>query len=208
MKKETSIRKRLLLWFYKEQRDLPWRKNRTPYRIWISEIMLQQTRVEAVIPYYERFLQEFPTVESLAKSSEERVLKLWEGLGYYTRARNLHKAAKKIVKEYRGVFPGKLEDIQSMPGIGQYTAGAIASIAFGIPVPALDGNVKRVLSRIYTVEEWIEKQSTVNRFHGYLSDLISKDDPGSFNEAMMELGARICLPKKTTLPAVSGIWKL
>ena len=196
MKKETALRKRLLQWFYNDQRDLPWRKNRNPYRIWVSEIMLQQTRVETVIPYYQRFLREFPSIKALANAQEERVLKLWEGLGYYTRARNLHKAAKRIVENYQGIFPDTFDEIKSLPGIGLYTAGAIASIAFGIPAPALDGNVKRVLSRLFAVEEWIDKSTTVERFHDYLLRMISADDPGSFNESMMELGARICLPKK------------
>lgn len=195
MKKETALRKALLAWFQKNKRDLPWRKTKDPYKIWVSEIMLQQTRVEAVIPYYNNFLQAFPTIPDLAAAPEDRVLKLWEGLGYYSRARNLHKAAKFLVQEQNGEFPKTIETIQNLPGIGKYTAGAIASIAFGIPAPALDGNVKRVLSRLYVIEEWIEKTSVIQQFLDILHNLISKKQPGAFNEAMMELGARICLPK-------------
>jgi A/G-specific adenine glycosylase len=196
MKKETGIRRRLLSWFDAEKRDLPWRRTKDPYKIWISEIMLQQTRVETVIPYYERFLEAFPTVKTLAHAPEDRVLKQWEGLGYYSRARNLQKAARIIVSDFQGRFPSTFDEIQSLPGIGKYTAGAISSIAFGLKEVALDGNVKRVLSRVYAVEEWIEKNSTLQFFEERLVCLLSPTRPGDFNEALMELGARVCVPRK------------
>ncbi|MDX9755458.1 MAG: A/G-specific adenine glycosylase [bacterium] len=201
MKKETAIRRALLAWFHQNKRDLPWRKTKDPYKIWVSEIMLQQTRVEAVIPYYENFLQAFPTLHALAAAPEDRVLKLWEGLGYYSRARNLHKAAHWLVQEQGGCFPTTVEAIQSLPGIGKYTAGAIASIAFGIAAPALDGNVKRVLARLYGIEDWIEKASSIAQCLDHLHRLIDPNEPGAFNEAMMELGAQVCLPKN---PACSS----
>ncbi len=146
-----NVQHRLLQWFRKQGRDLPWRKTKNPYRIWISEIMLQQTQVDTVIPYYQRFLKAFPTVEVLAKADLSRVLKIWEGLGYYSRARYLHQAAKRIVGQFNGRIPDRLDDLLSLPGIGRYTAGAILSIAHNKEAPILDGNVKRVLSRVYAV---------------------------------------------------------
>src|SRR5690554_1404785 len=146
MENKTALRKAIIAWFQREARDLPWRRTRDPYAIWLSEVMLQQTRVDQGMPYYERFLEALPDLASLAAASQEQVLKLWEGLGYYTRARNLHKAAGMVQAQYGGAIPRKAEILQLLPGIGRYTAGAIASIAFEEPVPVLDGNVKRVLS--------------------------------------------------------------
>ena len=147
----ASLQRRLLGWFRKHSRDLPWRASRDPYRVWIAEIMLQQTRIAAVMPYYDRFLRNFPNVRSLACAREEKVLRLWSGLGYYSRARNLHRAAKVVVGRHGGNFPGTLEEALALPGIGSYTAAAVLSIAYGVPLPVLDGNVARVLSRLFAL---------------------------------------------------------
>jgi len=181
-------------WFQENKRDLPWRAVKDPYHIWVSEIMLQQTRVEAVKPYYERFLKELPTVEALAEEPEDRLLKLWEGLGYYNRVRNMRKAAKQIVIDYQGRFPDTFEEIRSLPGIGDYTAGAISSIAYGLPKPAVDGNVLRVITRITGDDGDITKQSTRKRITEKLEQVIPRNAPGDFNQALIELGALICLP--------------
>lgn len=196
MQEIIAIRKALLKWYRRNHRDLPWRKTSDPYAIWLSEIMLQQTRVETVIEYYERFLKRFPTVYDLARAKEDDVLKLWEGLGYYSRALNLHETAKIIVDRRNGVFPQTVDDLLPLPGIGRYTAGAIASIAFGKRAPVLDGNVKRILSRVYAIESRIDRSETVNRMWRIMEDLVPVRSPGDFNQSMMELGARICLPKK------------
>lgn len=185
----------LLAWFRRNARDLPWRRTRDPYRIWLSEVILQQTRVNQGLPYYERFLAAFPDVEALASTSEERVFKQWEGLGYYARARNLHLAAKMIVNEYGGRFPGAAEKWLSLPGVGRYTAAAIASIAFGERVAVLDGNVKRVLSRIFNVADCIDTPAVERRMWDLAESLVPAKRPGDFNQAMMELGARICVPR-------------
>jgi A/G-specific adenine glycosylase len=190
------LRRALLAWFRAEARDLPWRRTMDPYRIWLSEIMLQQTRVDQGLPYYERFLAAFPDVFALARAHEDQVLKLWEGLGYYTRARNLHRTAQKIVEEYAGEFPRKAELLIMLPGIGRYTAGAIASIAFGERVPVLDGNVKRVLARLFNIAQSIDDVETEKQLWDLAGRLVPQKDPGDFNQAMMELGARICTPKK------------
>lgn len=176
----------LLRYFSENARDLEWRHNPTPYRVWISEIMLQQTRVEAVKSYYARFMKELPTVEALAEVSEEKLFKLWEGLGYYSRARNLQKAAKMIVE--KGRFPDTLEEISGLPGVGPYTAGAIASIAFGLPTPAVDGNVLRVLSRIKG-HNYNAKEAAAE-----LKDLYPPGRSSDFTQSLMELGACVCLP--------------
>ena len=194
--KRTAIRRALLAWFTKNARDLPWRRTKAPYRVWVSEIMLQQTRVEAVTPYYQRFLKAFPSARALADAHEDKVLKLWEGLGYYTRARNLHRAAKILVQERRGRFPRTAEEWLELPGIGRYTAGAIASIAFGERAPVLDGNVKRVLSRLFRVEAPIGSADAERLFWALAEALVPPKRPGDFNQSMMELGARICLPKR------------
>lgn len=183
----------LLGWFAANARDLPWRRTTDPYRIWVSEIMLQQTRVEAVKPYYERFLAAFPTLRDLAAAPEERLLKLWEGLGYYSRARNLQKAARAVVEQYGGKMPADEEKLRKLPGIGDYTAGAIASIAFGIRAPAVDGNVLRVLSRFCGSDADIALPETKKRWNELLRPVIPVD-AGSFNQSLIELGATVCVP--------------
>lgn len=184
----------LLGWYDSGRRILPWRENPTPYHVWISEIMLQQTRVEAVKPYYDRFLQTLPDIESLAAADDEQLLKLWEGLGYYNRVRNLKKAAQTLVSEYGGQMPEEYDKIVSLPGIGSYTAGAIASIAFGKPRPAVDGNVLRILSRLRADERDILQASVKKSVEEELSDVMPSDRPGDFNQALMELGAMVCIP--------------
>jgi A/G-specific adenine glycosylase len=190
-----GIRASLLPWYRREARDLPWRRTRDPYAIWLSEILLQQTRVEQGLPFYERFLRAFPTVADLAAADEERVLKAWEGLGYYARARNLHNAAKTVVNERGGLLPKTLEDWMSLPGVGRYTAGAVSSIAHGVRAPVLDGNVKRVLSRLLDVEESIDDPAVTEELWDRATELVPKAAPGDFNQGMMELGARICVPR-------------
>lgn len=183
-----------LMWYQQEKRNLPWRYNQDPYRIWISEIMLQQTRVDTVIDYFYRFMEEFPTIQDLAKAPEDKLLKVWEGLGYYSRARNLQAAAKQIMEDFEGEFPTTVEDIRSLKGIGPYTAGAISSIAFEIPKPAIDGNVMRVVSRLFCIEADIAKASSRTIFDEAMRKIISQTQPGDFNQAMMDLGSSICTP--------------
>ena len=175
---------------------MPWRDNRDPYPIWVSEVMLQQTQVITVIPYFERWMKSFPTMKKLAGSREETVLKHWEGLGYYSRARNLHKAAKIVVKEHKGKVPDAYDTLIQLPGIGRYTAGAILSIAFDQQLPVLDGNVKRVLSRLFVMQSNGVPASHENRLWETSAELVPGKRPGDFNQAMMELGAMVCLPKK------------
>lgn len=184
----------LLSWYEEHARDLPWRENTDPYRVWISEIMLQQTRVEAGKEYYRRFLTALPDLASLAKVSDEKLLKLWEGLGYYSRARNLKNAAIMAMEQYGGQLPDTFEGLLSMPGIGSYTAGAIGSIAFGLQVPAVDGNVLRVISRLTASEKDITDSKTKIEMEQTIRLIIPQDRPGDFNQALMELGATICLP--------------
>jgi A/G-specific adenine glycosylase len=184
----------LITWFSKEQRDLPWRKDRDPYRVWVSEIMLQQTRVDTVIPYFNRFLERFPTIDALAMADEDEVLKAWEGLGYYSRVRNLQSAVKEVSEKYSGIVPDTPKEISSLKGVGPYTAGAILSIAYGKPEPAVDGNVMRVFSRILSIWLDIAKPSTRKVFEEAVRALISKENPSYFNQALMELGALICTP--------------
>ena len=184
----------LLEWYREHARTLPWRSDPTPYHVWVSEIMLQQTRGAAVLDYYRRFMDVLPDVASLAAVDTERLMKLWQGLGYYSRARNLQKAAQQILEDFGGQFPRRCEDIRTLAGIGDYTAGAIASIAFGQPVPAVDGNVLRVVSRINGDERDITLASTKKQVAGLLARLMPVDAPGDFNQAMMELGATVCLP--------------
>ncbi|MCK5861026.1 MAG: A/G-specific adenine glycosylase [Candidatus Hydrogenedentes bacterium] len=191
----TTFQKSLLQWFSEEARDLPWRRSKDPYHIYLSEIILQQTRVAQGLPYFERFLTCFPTIETLAQADEHAVLKAWEGLGYYTRARNMHRTAGIIVEQYQGHFPDSPELLQLLPGIGKYTAGAIASIAFNKPVPVLDGNVKRVLARLDAIQDSIDTSSTEKLLWLRAGALTPSKKPGDFNQAMMELGARICVPK-------------
>lgn len=184
----------LISWFRAEQRELPWRADKDPYKIWVSEIMLQQTRVDTVIPYYYRFLEQFPTIEALADAEEDKVLKAWEGLGYYSRARNLQAAVREVRDIYGGTVPNSPKEIAKLKGVGPYTAGAILSIAYGIPEPAVDGNVMRVLSRILLIKEDIAKPSARKIFEEAVRVLISHESPSDFNQALMELGALICTP--------------
>jgi A/G-specific adenine glycosylase len=185
----------LLEWYRSSQRDLPWRKTNDIYAIWVSEIMLQQTQVATVIPYYHRFLGAFPTVEHLARADEQEVLKQWEGLGYYSRGRNLHRAAKKVMDHYDGQIPATPEEFKTLPGVGPYIAAAVLSIARGIPLPAVDGNVMRVYTRYCAIEADIRKNTTRNRIFNELLEILPTDKAGDFNQAMMELGASVCTPK-------------
>lgn len=191
---KTEIVSSLLQWYDSHSRILPWRENQEPYRIWISEIMLQQTRVEAVIPYFDRWIKALPNLEALANASEEEVLKLWEGLGYYSRVRNIHKTAKIVMEKYGGTLPASFEALRTLPGIGEYTAGSIGSIAFQLQVPCVDGNVLRVVTRLTADEADIGAASTKKRLTEWVREIVPKDRPGDFNQAMMELGATVCLP--------------
>src|SRR6202049_1584982 len=190
----SAMRSRLLLWYQKSKRDLPWRRTRDPYRIWVSEIMLQQTRVAAVIPYYEQFLARFPDVAALASAPEQELLAAWAGLGYYSRARNLQRAAKKILE--LGTFPGDYLSLRDLAGVGEYTAAAIASMAFGLPHAALDGNVIRVLSRLTAEQGNIGSGAVRKRLREAADALLDPKRPGEFNQALMELGAMVCLANK------------
>lgn len=212
----TDLRSRLLEWYAQNARDLPWRRTKDPYRIWVSEIMLQQTQVATVIPYYNRWLERFPDIQSLADAPLEEVLKFWAGLGYYRRVRMIHQAAKTVVEKYGGKFPRTVEELLKLPGIGRYTAGAIASIAFGEPAPILDGNVKRIFARIFAMKEAIDTPKGEKRLWGLAEKLVrskvwgvgrtisllptpyppTRFSPGDFNQALMELGAAVCLPEK------------
>ncbi len=208
----------LLSWFAANARDLPWRRTRDPYAIWVSEVMLQQTQVRTVVPYWERWLRELPTIETLARAPLDRVLKLWEGLGYYTRARNLQRAAQTIVRDYGGRFPRRFADVLALPGIGRYTAGAICSLAFNQPTPVLDGNVTRVLARVFGLRDDIRqpavrehlwnlagklvsaaatwtKRGRVSRLRGRWAKRVASRPCGALNEALMELGAVVCTPR-------------
>jgi len=184
----------LLEWFDDHARILPWRENPSPYFVWVSEIMLQQTRVEAVKPYFDRWVRELPTLEDLAEASEDSLLLLWEGLGYYNRVRNLQKAARIIIEKYHGVIPSSFDDLLTLPGIGEYTAGAVSSIAFQQPVPCVDGNVLRVATRMLAIDGDIGKASVKASITKQMKKIIPEKRSGDFNQAMMELGALICLP--------------
>ncbi|MBQ3141261.1 MAG: A/G-specific adenine glycosylase, partial [Clostridia bacterium] len=184
----------LLDWYAQNKRVLPWRENTDPYRVWVSEIMLQQTRVEAVIPYYLRFLERFPSVQALADAPEDELLKAWEGLGYYSRARNLQKTARIVCEKFGGRFPSDYEQLLKLPGIGVYTAGAIASIAFEKPTPAVDGNVLRVLSRLTESHDDITEPAVKARFTQLLADVYPSTRRGDFTQSLMELGATVCVP--------------
>ena len=185
----------LLNWYHNHAAALPWRNSDDPYRVWLSEIMLQQTQVATVIPYYERFLVAFPTVFDLAAAERDSVLKMWEGLGYYSRARNLHRAAQVVVSELGGKFPASAEELQKLPGIGRYTAGAIASIAFDEPAPVLDGNVIRVFARLFDISEDVTQTATKNHLWEIAEELVPAENPGDYNQALMELGRTICKPR-------------
>jgi A/G-specific adenine glycosylase len=184
----------LLAWWDAGHNDMPWRRSQDPYAIWVAEVMLQQTQVATVIPYYERWMAYFPTVEALAAASLDEVLKLWEGLGYYSRARNLQAGAATVVGDYGGQIPESVDQLMKLKGIGRYTAGAIASIAFDQPTPVLDGNVIRVLSRLRDMEDDVTQMATKNRLWHLAGQLVDRERPGDFNQAMMELGQRICQP--------------
>jgi len=193
--KKHHLVESLLKWFKENKRWMPWRETKNPYYIWISEIMLQQTRVETVIDYYNRFIDKFPTIEALAEATEEEVLKSWEGLGYYSRGRNIHKAAKMILEKHQGIVPSTYKEIIKIPGIGPYTAGAILSIAYNQPVPAIDGNVMRVYSRVYNISKDIMEKNTVEEVRQMVEEMMPHGFCGDFSEALMELGATICTPK-------------
>lgn len=188
------FRKNLVEWYEANKRSLPWRETNDPYAIWVSEIMLQQTKVDTVISYYNNFMNRFPTVYELAAADEQDVLKEWEGLGYYSRARNLHAAAKEVVEKYEGKVPNNPDELGKLKGIGPYTKGAISSIAFQLPEPAVDGNVMRVLSRVLLIEDNISDSKTRKRFEVIVRELICKENPSSFNQGLMDLGATICTP--------------
>ena len=194
-----ALRDPLLLWYDAHRRVLPWREEPSPYRTWVSEIMLQQTRVTAVLPYFARFMEELPDVRALAEVPEERLLKLWEGLGYYSRARNLQRAAKQVVAEYGGELPRSFDALRALPGIGDYTAAAIASINFGAPEPAVDGNLLRVTARLCLCAEDVTDPRVRRMFREQLSAAIDRQRPGAWNQAMMDLGATVCLPNGAPL---------
>ena len=194
-KAKSSIRRKLLKWFDEQQRDLPWRNNKTPYRIWISEIMLQQTQVATVIAYYQRFIKQFPNVKKLAAANESEVLKLWEGLGYYRRARQLHAAAKVIVDEHGGKFPTEFEKVLALPGIGRYTAGAILSIALDQKQPILEGNTIRLFARLMLLSDDTTTSNSQKQLWSFSESLLPNKRVGDFNQALMELGSEVCKPR-------------
>ena len=191
----TKLRAALLAWYRRGHRDLPWRRTRDPYAVWLSEIMLQQTRVQTVIPYYERFLAALPTVHALAEAPLDEVLRLWSGLGYYRRARMLHRGAEYVVRGHDGRVPAELDALLRVPGVGRYTAGAIASIAFGKPAPLVDGNVARVLARVMLLDEVVRAPSAQRKLWAWAEELAAGEDPGALNQALMELGATVCVPR-------------
>src|SRR5512143_467686 len=191
----SRLSSKLLEWYRLHKRTLPWRGHQDPYAVWVSEIMLQQTRVEAVIPYFEKWMAKFPTVRALADASEQDVLNAWEGLGYYSRARNLHSAAKIVAKDFNGELPRDLDQLGKLPGIGRYTLGAIASIAYDMNVPALDGNIKRVYARIFDIDEPVDSPKGDRLLWELAEKYLPKTDAGDYNQALMDLGATICIPK-------------
>lgn len=191
----THFQEDLIQWFNSHKRDLPWRRTTNPYYIWVSEIMLQQTKVDTVIPFYNNFIKEFPSMEELANADEQKVLKAWEGLGYYSRVRNLQTAVREVMEQYGGKVPDTYEEISELKGVGPYTAGAVLSIAYQKPYPAVDGNVMRVIARVLRIEEDISKAKTRNIFEKVLKELISKNYPSEFNQGLMELGALVCTPR-------------
>ena len=191
---QKELAEKLVAWFRAGHRDLPWRQDKEPYHVWLSEIMLQQTRVEAVKGYYARFLRELPTIAALAACEPDRLQKLWEGLGYYSRVRNLQKAAQRIVSDFDGIFPRTPDEIRSLPGVGAYTAGAIASICFELPAPAVDGNVLRVLSRVMADGVCVSKQAVKDDYCARLAEIYPAGSCGDFTQSLMELGATVCLP--------------
>lgn len=194
----NDLRQSLLSWYRQSGRDLPWRQSRDPYAIWVSEIMLQQTQVKTVIPYYQRWLQQFPTIQDLAESDQQQVLKTWQGLGYYARARNLHRAAQQIVHQYGGEFPAQLEAVMALPGIGRTTAGGILSAAFHQPTPILDGNVKRVLTRLAALQ--VPPSQAIAQLWKLSETILDPDSPRDFNQALMDLGATLCTVHNPNCP--------
>ncbi len=190
----ARITRSLLFWYRRTRRDLPWRRTRDPYRIWVSEVMLQQTRVSVVAPYYERFLAAFPTPDALASASEEEVLRLWQGLGYYARARNLQRGARWVVERHGGLFPRDPDAARRVPGVGAYTMGAVLSIAYGVRLPAIDANAERVLARLAAITGNLRSTRTKRRLVALATDLLPRRDPGELNQALMELGALVCTP--------------
>jgi len=193
-KQIRSLRQALIGWYGANQRDLPWRKTRNPYYIWVSEVMLQQTQVDTVIPYYNRFVQRFKTLTQLARADLQTVLKLREGLGYYARARNLHRAAGMVLEKHQGVIPDRWDDFRKLPGVGDYIAPAGLSLAFGQTYSVVDGNVKRVLARLQTIKEPVNQTGSARIFRQLAATLLEPDDPATFNQAVMELGALVCKP--------------
>jgi len=195
MRNINHFKIKLLDWYQKNQRNLPWRQTNDPYKIWISEAMLQQTQVKTVIPYYQRFIEKFPTIKNLADADQQKILKMWEGLGYYSRARNLHKAAKMIVDEFEHKIPSELDIILKLPGVGDYISAAVLSISYQCPIAVVDGNVKRVLARLYCLDEPVNDSKNKKIFTQHAEKLLNCENPGDHNQAMMELGALICTPK-------------
>jgi A/G-specific adenine glycosylase len=195
-KQTGEIQKLLIKWYRRHLRRLPWRETDDPYRIWVSEVMLQQTQVQTVLPYYQQFLREFPNVQMLANAKLQAVLKVWEGLGYYARARNMHRSARVILEQHAGIFPNSWDVLRKFPGIGDYIASAVLSIAFNQPYAVVDGNVKRVLARLYEMSEPVNKSSSYKTFKEVADGLLDRHHPGMFNQALMELGALVCKPKK------------
>ena len=194
----NAITQKILDWYAENARELPWRTNPAPYAVWVSEIMLQQTRMETVLPYYERWMAAFPTLKDLAEADLQEVLKLWEGLGYYSRARNLHKAAQTVMAELDGVIPKERKELEKLPGIGRYTAAAISSIAFDKNEAALDGNIRRVYSRLFNIEDPIRSTEAEKKLWTLADALLPKGHAGDYNQALMDLGSAICLPKSPT----------
>lgn len=190
----AEFRNALLSWYAQHQRDLPWRKSCDPYRVWLSEIMLQQTTVAAVIPYFERFLARFPNLAELAASPEEDVLRMWEGLGYYSRARNIHRTARVLIDEWNGEFPRSVEELRQLPGIGRYTAGAIVSFAFQKPAPIVEANTQRLYARLLAWDQPLSRSASQTALWDFAGRLVSEDQPGGFNQALMDLGSRVCTP--------------
>lgn len=197
---KESFRKSLLEWYQKNKRDLPWRQTRDPYVIWITEIIFQQTRIEQGLPYYYRFIEKIPDIQSLARATEDEVMKVWQGLGYYSRARNMQETAKVVAEQFQGVFPEDYSALKKLKGIGDYTASLIASVCFGQPYAVLDGNVFRVVSRIKSISEPINTTGGKKVFQQECNSLLDKQNPGDFNQAMMELGALICKPQQPECP--------
>lgn len=196
---KKSFSTKLLNWYDQNSRALPWRENSDPYKIWISEIMLQQTQVATVIPYFNRFLQSFPTIFDLAKATQEEVLSLWSGLGYYKRGIRLIECAKIVVEKHNGIIPDDEKSLLALPGIGEYTSGAILSIAFNKPYPCVDGNIKRIISRVFTITENIENKKVKDQIKNLAKELIPENRARYFNQALMDLGATICIPKSNTM---------